>query len=512
MHLKLFWLAMLNIATIVLLSTFWEFGLEARISALLGLGYDTGFETSERLRFILTSSSFAVLAMIIPGLLISGFIRKILVAEKDALRQAVTDKLTGAGNRRAFSARIAQLDATGVPYSLTLIDINDFKSINDLNGHQQGDATLVSLAALLTECVGTDTHVFRIGGDEFAVTAGGRQAEEAVRVAETLHQRAAHIRTGPGTLLGLSIGVACSACCERGGIVQAADLAMYEAKRDKKLHLARFSPDMEQRFLQRGRLEHDVTEAIRSHAIVPFLQPMVCLRTGRITGFEILARWITPSGQTISPAVFLPAVEDLGLMDSLTTWLLQAVVPYTASWPSGLRLSLNITPEQLLKPELTEYLSGIMQHAGPVRLALEITEQNVMAISEEACRVIHTLEEAGISVLLDDFGTGYSNLSVLLELGITHIKIDRSFISDVVNSRQRRKVVETLLALFQELKVSVTAEGIEDTATLEWLQKKGCKYGQGYLFSLPVPAVQAGGLLTSGIVAGFYPGETESAG
>jgi len=497
MRLKLFWLAMLNIATIILLSTLWECGLEAQISSLLGLSYDTNFETSERLRFILTSSSFAGLAMIIPALLIAGLIRKILAAEKNALRLAGTDALTGVMNRRAFSAHIAALDASGKPFTLTLLDINDFKSINDLNGHRQGDTTLVALADLLTASAGSGSQVFRIGGDEFAIVADTSQAEQALAAAEIFCQHAASIRTGPHTFLSLSAGIASSACTGQADVVRAADLALYEAKQEKNSYLARFSPDMELRFRQRERLEQEVVAAVSGHAIVPFLQPLVSLRTGNITGFEILARWITASGQTVSPAEFLPVVERLGLMDSMTVALLQDAVSATRAWPAGLCLSLNITPEQLLRPALTTCLSGIMQQAGPVMLELEITEQNVMAISDDAREAIRLLKASGIGVVLDDFGTGYSNLSALLGLGITKIKIDQSFIAGIVTGVEQRKVVETLLALCQGLNVVITAEGIEDVATLRWLRKRGCDYGQGYLFSRPIPAGQATTLLAS---------------
>ncbi|MGK3141115.1 putative bifunctional diguanylate cyclase/phosphodiesterase [Pantoea sp. C2G6] len=503
MRLKLFWLAMLNIATIILLSTLWEFGLEAHLSRLLGLGYDSHFETSERLRFILTSSSFAGLAMIIPALLIAALIRKTLSAERNALRLARTDELTGVGNRRAFREHIAVLDARDTPYTLTLIDINDFKVINDLNGHRQGDATLVALAALLHSAASPDGRLFRIGGDEFAIIAGAGQVEQAMATADRLLQQAAAIRTGPQTFLSLSAGVASSACCGQADVVRAADLALYEAKQDKCSHLARFSPEMELRFRQRETLEHEVVAAVSRHAIVPFLQPLVCLRSGTITGFEVLARWITDSGQIITPAEFLPVVERLGLMDNLTVGLLQDAVSATANWPAGLCLSLNITPEQLLRPALTHCLSGIMQQAGPLRLELEITEQNVMTVSEDARRAIWRLKQGGIRVVLDDFGTGYSNLSVLLGLGITKIKLDQSFIAGGTGQSQQRKVVEALLALCQELKVAITAEGIEDVATLRWLQQQGCDYGQGYLFSRPVPLGQAASLLAAATLAGF---------
>ncbi|MEI2264535.1 putative bifunctional diguanylate cyclase/phosphodiesterase [Erwinia sp. CGal63] len=488
---------MLNIATIFLLSTLWEWGLEESISTLFGLGYSADFEYGERMRFILTSSAFAMLAMIIPGLLIARLIRKMMTAEKEALRLADTDELTGVGNRRAFSARIARLDAAGLPYVLTLLDINDFKSINDLHGHHQGDAALVSLARLLAEFVGPDTHAFRIGGDEFAMISGKAQPEEAIAMATSLRRRAGEIPTGPDMFLGVSVGIACSTSSGRSGIVRAADLAMYEAKRDKTQPLVHFSPDMEQRFLQREKLEYEVAEAVKRHAIIPFLQPIVCLQTGRITGFEILARWIPGPDKVIAPAVFIPVVERLGLMDSLTLELLQAVVLVTADWPAGLHLSLNITPEQLLNSVLTECLATIMQQAERLKLELEITEQNVMTISDEARRATRDLRDCGISVALDDFGTGYSNLSVLLGLGITRLKIDRSFIATVAHASQQQKVVETLLSLCQELQITVTAEGIEDAATLEWLQKRGCDYGQGYLFSRPIPAEQATALLTS---------------
>lgn len=497
MRLKLFWLAMLNIATIILLSTLWEFGLEGWLCRLLGLGYDTHFETSERVRFILTSSSFALLAMIIPALLIASLLRKTLKAKKNALRLAGTDYLTGVMNRRAFSAHLAALDASGTPYTLTLLNINEFKTINELNGHLQGDTTLIALANLLTESAGMESQVFRIGGDEFALVTANAAPEQASAAAAKLCQRASAIRTSPHTCLSLSAGIASSACTEQADVVRAADLALYEARRDKHTHLALFSPDMEQRFRQRERMEQEVVAAIRGQAIVPFLQPLVSLRTGNITGFEILARWITASGRSVSPAEFLPVVERLGLMDSLTVALLQNAVSATRSWPAGLCLSLNITPEQLLRPALTACLSRIMQNAGPVMLELEITEQNVMAISDDARQAIHLLKENGIGVVLDDFGTGYSNLSVLLGLGITKIKIDQSFIAGIVTGVEQRKVVEMLLGLCQGLNVIITAEGIEDVATLRWLRKRGCNYGQGYLFSRPVPAGQATTLLAS---------------
>ncbi|MCX3310357.1 bifunctional diguanylate cyclase/phosphodiesterase [Pantoea vagans] len=497
MRLKLFWLAVLNIATIILLSILWEFGLEARISSLLGLGYDPGFETSERVRFILTATAFAGLAMIIPALFIVNLIRKSLSAEKTALMLAGTDALTGVMNRRSFTAHLAALNTGEVPYTLTLLDINDFKSINDLNGHRQGDATLVALAGLLTTSAGTQSQVFRIGGDEFAIVTAASQAEQALTAAENLCEHAASIRTGPHTFLSLSAGIASSACTGQADVVRAADLALYEAKQNTRSHLARFTPDMELRFRQRERLEQEVVAAVSGHAIVPFLQPLVSLRSGNITGFEILARWITASGQTVAPAEFLPVVERLGLMDSMTVALLQDAVSATRAWPAGLCLSLNITPEQLLRPSLTTCLSRIMQHAGPVMLELEITEQNVMAISDDAREAIRLLKEAGIGVVLDDFGTGYSNLSVLLGLGITKIKIDQTFIAGIVTGSEQRKVVETLLALCQGLNVVITAEGIEDVATLRWLRKRGCDYGQGYLFSRPVPAGQATTLLAS---------------
>lgn len=503
MRLKLFWLAMLNIATIFLLSTLWEYGLEAHLAHLLGLSYNLDFETSERLRFILTSTAFAGLAMVIPALLIAGLIRKMLLAEKNALRLAGTDALTGVLNRRSFNAHIAALDACGMPYTLTLLNIDDFKTINDLNGHRQGDTILVALASMLTASAGTESQVFRIGGDEFALVVAASQAEQALVEAGRICEHASSIRTGPHTVMHLSAGIASSDCPGQEDVVRAADLALCEAKRNKEACLARFTPDMALRFLQREKLEHEVAAAVSGHAIVPFLQPLVSLRTGNITGFEILARWITASGQTVAPAQFLPVVERLGLMDSLTVALLQDAVSATRAWPAGLGLSLNITPEQLLRPALTNCLSAIMQQAGPVMLELEITEQNVMAISDDARQAIRRLREEGIGVVLDDFGTGYSNLSVLLGLGITKIKIDQSFIAGIVTGSEQRKVVETLLTLCQELNVIITAEGIEDVSTLRWLRKRGCDYGQGYLFSRPIPAEQATLLLASADAEGF---------
>lgn len=507
MRQKLFRLAMLNMVTIIILSSLWEFGLEKKVSGVLGLNYDIGFEASERLRFILTSTVFAGLAMIIPGLLIAGLIRRSMAAEKSALRLAGTDELTGTGNRRAFTARLAELDAGAAPYTLTLIDVNDFKSINDLHGHSQGDAVLITLTGLLSAFAGPETHIFRIGGDEFAVIAGGAHEEEATRTAQSFLRHTAGVRTGPETFLSLSVGIASPACSAGYDIVRAADLAMYEAKRDTAHPVIRFTLGLEHRFRRIERLQNDVAMAVRNHEIVPFLQPLVCLKTGRIRGFEILARWINDSGRAVAPDIFLPVVQRLGLMDTLTVRLLKDILPLTHGWPEGFHLALNITPGQLLDPVLTACLSRIMQHAGPVRLELEITEKHVMTISEDARRAIRTLKESDIGVVLDDFGTGYSNLSVLLGLGVTHIKIDRSFISDLINSRVKERVVESLLLLCKELEVTVTAEGIEDKATLEWLRRRNCDFGQGFLFSKPVPAQYAAALPASGLVAEFGAGD-----
>ena len=497
MRLKLRWLALLNVMTIILLASLWEYGAEAWVSKLLGLSYDSDFETAERLKFIMTSASFALLAMVVPGLLVGGLMRKLLRTEQAATRMAHVDELTGVGNRRAFQVRTEQLDNLDVVYAIMMIDVNDFKIINDLNGHHQGDATLVALASLLMEFTGPQTHVFRIGGDEFALITVTDSTDALMAEAEEIRTRAGKIMTGPASFLSLSIGIARSTDCSTYSIIQAADLAMYQAKGGKGAQLALFTPDMERQFRQKEMFECSVANAVRNNAVVPFLQPILTLSTGKLAGFEILSRWTLPSGEVVAPQVFIPVVQKLGLMDQLTVQLLRAVSVVASEWAGDLTLALNITPEQLIRPSLTDRLYTIIRDAGALRLELEVTENDVMSISEEARQAIERLKERDIRVSLDDFGTGYSNLSVLLGLGISKIKIDRSFISAGMNNREQKKVVETLLALCRELGVEVTAEGIEDIGTLMWLKQQGCNYGQGYLFRKAIPVNEATSLLPS---------------
>lgn len=497
MRLKLIWLAALNFLTILLLSILWEFGAEEYISSLFGLSYDNNFESSERLRFILTSSLFSLPAMIIPGVMIANLVRKFAATEREAIRMAHTDALTGTGNRRAFNRHIALCDSSGVSYAIIMIDVNDFKIINDLNGHHQGDATLIALADVLINFIRANTLVFRIGGDEFALVTDICETVALITLADNIRLRAAKIITGPSSYLSLSIGMARSGDCSSYNVVQAADLAMYQAKSGKMHRLTLFTPDMAQQFRQKEMLELSVAGAVENNAIEPFLQPILSLKTGKLVGFEILSRWTLPTGEVVSPEVFIPVIEKLGLVDRLTEQLLQQVCDIAKEWPEDITLSLNIAPKQLLKRDFTNRLYDIMHSSGPFRLELEITENDVMSNSEEARRSIQHLKNRGFKVSLDDFGTGYSNLSILLGLGINKIKIDRSFISSGPGNQEQRRVVETLLALCRELKVEVTAEGIEDFPTLLWLKKQGCDYGQGYLFQKAMPFSKVNDILSS---------------
>ncbi len=497
MRLKLILVAAINFLTILLLSTLWEFGAEEYVSSLFGLSYDDNFEVSERLRFIVTSTLFSLPAMIIPGLIIANLVRKFALTEQKAIRMAHTDALTGAGNRRAFNSHIALCDSSTVPYAIIMIDVNDFKIINDLNGHHQGDATLVALAGVLDDFISANTLVFRIGGDEFALITDSCETDALMGLADNIRLRAAKITTGQSGYLSLSIGIARSDDCSSYNVVQAADLAMYQAKSGKMQRLSFFTPVMAQQFRQKEMLELSVADAVENNAIEPFLQPILSLNTGRLVGFEILSRWTLPSGEVVSPEVFIPVIEKLGLIDRLTEQLLQRVCHIAKDWPEEITLSLNIAPRQLIKSDLTNRLYDIMQSSGPFRLELEITENDVMSNSEEARHSIQHLKNRGFKVSLDDFGTGYSNLSILLGLGINKIKIDRSFISSGPANREQRRVVETLLALCRELKVEVTAEGIEDFPTLLWLKKQGCDYGQGYLFQKAMPLSKVNDILSS---------------
>ncbi len=503
-----------TIVTMFLLSAWWEFGLEEHVSEFLGLPYDDDFEDAERWRFILTSTAFAALSLVVPALLLMfmfGRLQRsytsVVTAQKLAAALARHDALTGLPNRRVFADElyhaIEQSEAEGKDCAVLLLDLDRFKYANDLYGHQAGDTVLCEVATRLKAVVPAGSTLARLGGDEFAiVVVGENQRPRAMRLA----QRVITALAAPFAIsnaqvdIGATIGIALRSPENNDSdtLLRAADVAMYRAKRNGRGTFAFFEEGMDRELRNRARLEHDLRRAIVNNEILPFYQPLVSLPHRDLLGFEILARWPRPEG-LIPPDVFIPIAEDTGLIVDLTYRILKRACLDAKKWPSPLMLSLNVSPMQLKDSTFPQHILAILIETGfpAQRLELEITETAIMDDVEAAKATLTSLHNMGVTIALDDFGTGQSSLSHLRKLKLDKIKIDPSFILSMRNNEDSRKLVDAILGIGKSLGLPTTAEGIELEEDANWLAQHGCTYGQGYLFGKAMPAAEIDRFLRS---------------
>jgi predicted signal transduction protein with EAL and GGDEF domain len=292
--------------------------------------------------------------------------------------------------------------------------------------------------------------------------------------------------------IGASIGIAiCGADgSDAAGLLHAADIAMYRAKRDGKSTFRFFEKSMDEDIRAQAALEADLKSAIADEQIEPYYQPLVEIRNNQICGFEALARWDHPKRGFVPPDVFVPLVEQLGLMPDLTSSVLRRACRDARQWPNHIRLSVNISPSDLKDPLLPTRVLTILKQEGfaPSRLDIEITESALVSDIETARMTLTTLQGLGIKISLDDFGTGYSSLYHLRELKFDKVKIDRSFVQAMLENPESEKIVDAILGLTKNLNLPTVAEGIENVAALLRLGAKGCQFGQGYYFGKAMTA------------------------
>jgi diguanylate cyclase (GGDEF)-like protein len=425
------------------------------------------------------------------------------VAQEQAHALARHDALTGLPNRRVFSAELqtalSHAQSGVATYSVLLIDLDQFKQVNDLQGHAVGDIVLCEVARRLEEIVRTNDTVARLGGDEFAIIAEGEAEQQAhmdgaMRLASrVLGAIREPIFVGESTVeIGASIGIAsCRADgTDAGGLLHAADIAMYRAKRDGKGTFRFFEQSMDEDLRAQAALETDLKRAIAEGKIQPYYQPLVDIRDNRVCGFEALARWEHPERGFVPPDVFIPLVEQLGLMADLTSLILRQACRDAKPWTEDIRLAVNISPSDLKDPLLPSRLLAILAQEGfsPGRLEVEITETALVSDIKTAKSILTTLQGLGINVCLDDFGTGYSSLYHLRELKFDKVKIDRSFVQAMQENSESEKIVDAILGLTKNLNLPTVAEGIENVAALLRLAAKGCQFGQGYYFGKAMTA------------------------
>ena len=428
-------------------------------------------------------------------------------AREEAWSLARQDELTGLPNRRQFleqlrdwKARLRQNEKCAV----FLLDLDDFKPINDLYGHRLGDEVLRTTGARLKTIVGDRGLVARIGGDEFGILLPVASDEEAPsRVAQCIIKKVPEpIRLAALALnVGVSVGIAaCTAEDESDvltvqdgsaieTVMRQADMALYQAKREEGSGYHFFRQEMDEQLRQRVELEREIGPAIKAGQIISYYQPLVDLRSGAVVGCEALARWEHPRRGLLPPAIFIPIAESTGNISELTYLLLRQGLEDAQTWPGTLFISVNLSSRMVANSWLPEEILRILaeRHFPAHRLELEITETTLIDRANEARAVLKSLRHLGVRIALDDFGVGYSGLSYLRQFEFDRIKIDRSFITEMLVSHHDLKIVEIMINLCRTLGLQTTAEGIESLEVRNQLTKLGCDAGQGYFFCKPKP-------------------------
>jgi diguanylate cyclase (GGDEF)-like protein len=419
-----------------------------------------------------------------------------IAAEAQAESIARHDALTGLANRRLFLETLAESLNSRAPdeqFAVLLIDLDRFKPVNDAHGHAAGNAVLCAVADRLRHVVPPKSMVARLGGDEFAALLPYNNDRDAlIRAAQ---QIIAIVRSPiswrQGQVeVGATIGIATTAeNLEPDALLHAADVAMYQGKREGRGAFRFFQAEMDVALKARARLEADLRLAITRGEIAPFFQPIVALPGKELIGFEVLARWRHPTEGLIAPDDFIPVAEETGMIADLFYSLLRQACSDARSWPPHLQLAVNISPQQLQDQWLPERILGILMETGftPSRLEVEITETALINDLEAARSTLTSLQNSGVKIALDDFGTGYSSLYHLRELRFNKLKIDRSYVSSLKQGSERAKLVDAIIQLGASLSLETTAEGIETESSLDWLSDQGCNFGQGYFFGAPMP-------------------------
>lgn len=421
-------------------------------------------------------------------------------AEQRALRLANVDALTGLPNRRRLEADLEDAVITATAdekRAVMILDLNRFKPINDVYGHQIGDDVLVALARRLAEVVDEGTLVARLGGDEFAVLTGpitesGQATRQARRIITSMEEQ---IEIGAKELtVGVGIGIALAPddATDSTELMRRAEVALSRAKVERQSAFHFFEVEMDRQTRKRAQLETDLRRALCSGDIRPHFQPIVRLENSSVIGFEALARWTHPERGQINPSDFVAIAEDCGLISLLSSRLLEYACAEAVKWPKSLVLSFNISPSEIGDPVLILRILKILADTGldPRRLEIELTENALVHDYAAARKTLEALRESGIRIALDDFGAGNSSLRNLRELNFDRLKIDKGFIADMASSDEAATMVKAILHLASALNMTTTAEGIEQFNQIGPLLADGCVEAQGFHFGAALPADQ----------------------
>ncbi|WP_337037082.1 putative bifunctional diguanylate cyclase/phosphodiesterase [Pantoea agglomerans] len=421
-----------------------------------------------------------------------------ITAEQQAIvratYQSLHDPLTDLLNRRGLMPALNGFLKDHLSFTLMILDVDRFKSVNDALGHAAGDALLTGIADRLQAVLSTGDLLARTGGDEFVILLPGVIDAEAAGETARLFTG---VLSEPFTIgdrkvmSGCSIGI----CLYSGDgrqaedMLAAADIALYEAKAAGRNGYAIFSSGLASAAAERFSLENDLRCALANGELQLFYQPVVNSCSGVTVSYEALMRWYHPVRGSVPPSVFIPIAEQAGLIHEMGAFALMRACAEVAAWPDSERIAVNLSPCQFCEPRLADIVRHALQQSGlePHRLELEITESALFEHPEDSYRVIQELKAMGIHIVLDDFGTGYSSLSYLRTRLFSKIKIDRSFINDLITDAGTMAIVSAVLTLCRELGLEVVAEGVEKEEQAEWLRTSGCGLLQGFLFGRPGP-------------------------
>jgi len=412
------------------------------------------------------------------------------------------DPLTGLHNWQHFAERISSLIglvvANDCSFAVVVIDIDRFKPIVDLYGRSAGDQILQQVGSRLQAVMGFDCTVARIGADEFGVIIPS--VENEAEIGERLRQVVATV-SAPYDIRNRTARLTASVGCSlfrpyadtAESVLNKARMALYHARRKEPGHFTLYSAEMEQAVKTSTRIEQALRRAVESDELEPHFQPIVDLKSRRIIGFEALARWTDPDIGVVTPAIFIPIAEERRFIGELAQNILRKAVLAARNWPSDIYLSFNLSPSQLADYSTVEQIKGILGSTGfdPGRLEVEITETGLTTDPCLAARIIEELGDHGMRIALDDFGTGQSSLGRLRDFRFDKLKIDRSFISSMLDDPPSQHIVKAIVALCDALRLGVIAEGIEQEEQASLLMELGCTEGQGFLFGAAIDAASA---------------------
>jgi diguanylate cyclase (GGDEF)-like protein len=417
--------------------------------------------------------------------------------EREITHLARHDPLTSLANRGFFRDQLQQnlhRLARGQGFAVMLLDLDKFKAVNDTLGHPVGDALLRQVSERLTSCVRQGDLVARLGGDEFAIIQANVRTPEQT---ETLAARIVETVSEPYTIEGHRVEISTSigiALVPRDGtsadqILKNADLALYRTKAKGRHGYSFFKPEMNDKIQVRKAFEADLKKAVEREEIDLFYQPLVCLKTQKISGAEALLRWTHPVRGVVPAEEIVTIAEEIGLIGDLGAWALRHACAQALCWPDSVHVAINLSPLQI-RQNLVESVLAALAETGlaPGRLELEITEPVLLQDSRNTIAVLHQLRQLGVRITMDDFGTGYGSLSYLRSFPFDKIKVDQSLIADIERSEEARAVSETVAGLGRSLGMETVAEGIETFEQLKLIRSLGFSEGQGYYFSPAVPA------------------------